>query len=59
MNAWVARDQNGDLYLYEEKPVICGSQYFGPEDGFVCCLPEEMYPDVTFENSPFELIVKS
>lgn len=59
---WIARDRNGSLYAYNRKPVRF-EDYFG-------CLTEwgtwdeelgldkNDYPEVTWENSPKELVVK-
>lgn len=59
MNAWIARNSTGDLYLYDSKPECYGTYFMADDVTFVCCLPKEMYPDVTFENSPLKLVVKS
>lgn len=49
-NIYLARDVDGALYLYSEKPRISFVGYwFG--DGYML-LPEEDYPEVTYENSP-------
>ena len=59
VNMWIARDGNGKLYLYENQPVLRGSDttdwlYFESKDimeGYVE-LPIYMFPEITFENSP-------
>ena len=67
MKLWIARDIDGNLYLYDKKPKlseeiggiwVC-SQY--DELVKVTVLPSEYFPEVTFENSPqmVELIIKN
>lgn len=58
MNAWIARDSCGDLFLYDKKPECYGDYFMGDDVTFVCCLPDEMYPEVTFGNSPLELVIE-
>ena len=61
MNLWIARDKNGLLYLYKHEPkLISADKSFcdTKEDiGFIVELNEDIYPEVTFENSPLELHV--
>ena len=59
---WIARDKDGELYAYASRPVRF-KEYFGcPTDwrtwdgGFL--LDKDQYPEVTWENSPKELVVK-
>lgn len=55
---WIARDKCGTLFFYSEKPKLKGD-YFeavdSTDDYSSTELPEEMYPAVTFENSPLIL----
>lgn len=57
MKLWIARDEDGSLYLFKDKPHI-------EDDGegqFWCSVEDSMrlnvraYPEVTFENSPMEV----
>lgn len=57
MNAWIARDRNGELFLYGEKPFLWDDVYVDPNYSLMIRLPNEMYPEVTFGNSPYELII--
>lgn len=64
MKMWIARNQDGSLWLHEEKPSLvyddelrgwyyeCGS--------FLDFYDESLFPEVTFENSPVEveLVIK-
>ena len=59
MKLWIARDRDGDLYLYPSKPrkgdyrFTCGYVY---ED--YINLDSDEFPEVTFENSPQEVELK-
>lgn len=62
---WIAREKNGVLYLYKDKPIYVQEQgywrenqdinedYFGEVE-----LPKRMFPKVTFENSPQQVEIK-
>jgi hypothetical protein len=54
---WLARDKDGDLYLYGGKPALLkgDSCFDSDEDGWFSSLPNELYPEVTFLNSPIEV----
>ena len=49
IEAWVARDKNELISLYEEKPRKSGDFHVG---GFWALLREEDFSSITFENSP-------
>lgn len=58
---WLARDKNGDLVLYEYEPGAIGDDPFfteWPDDRIIVKLPKDLYPEITFENSPVELVLK-
>ena len=59
---WIARDKDGCLYLYEHKPTkLRGADRFidkKDRNGYVLHIERELYPEVTFENSPVELVPK-
>ena len=50
MELWIARDKNGTLKLWFNKPVKQKYQFYN-NDGFFI-LDEKLFPEVTFENSP-------
>ena len=56
MNIWIARDDSGSLWIYSSKPYMYGLEYMPQVDADLWKLPTEMYPEVTFENSPVELV---
>lgn len=59
MKLWIARDKNGALALYTVKPTLCyNKQYEGTYDSQMIDLDEELFPEVTFENSPQQVEVK-
>lgn len=60
MKLWIARDKDGMLYLYENKPKIAYSNanYFDDDNGVCYNLPIGLFPEVTFENSPQEVEVE-
>ena len=65
MKLWIARDGDGQLYLFENKPVLNGCDavdylYFTSKnvmEGYIK-LPRDYFPEVTFENSPREVELK-
>lgn len=60
MNLWIARDKNGELYIYCNKPEldkIAKIFYATSDDVDPCQIDEVFYPEVTYENSPKKLLV--
>ena len=57
---WLARDKNGDLWAYLEKP-IRGEEIFkanGVDMGF-SYIKDNLFPEITWENSPVEFSKKA
>lgn len=53
LECWIARDGDGLLYLYNEKPNKGNfEKYFYVDKGAIAILPTESFPKVNFENSP-------
>lgn len=62
---WLARDKDGELNLFTQKPIFDESPGFKP--GWDMCYDDEnefydsieldshLYPEITFENSPVEV----
>lgn len=48
---WIARDKNGELFLFENKPAF-DNYVFTKTSGFCNRLQEDIFPEVTFSNSP-------
>ena len=60
---WIARDEDNKLYLYGHKPTRLGTTFKDEKDdgihnGFLVKLPGDVFPEVTWENSPKQLMVK-
>lgn len=58
MKLWIARDKDGGLWLFENKPSYTGSYW---KDFFETSIGEfdyRLFPEVTFENSPREVEIK-
>lgn len=59
---WIARDLDSKLYLYNNKPLkatIRDKGYHipqGEKKGYT--VSKELFPEVTFENSPLEIEIK-
>lgn len=56
MKLWIARDDNSDISVYYEKPRLFGEYWGGTPFGMR--LPNNSFPEVTFENSPQEVELK-
>lgn len=61
---WVARDEDGDLFLYNAKPILNKTfkdrfEIYGSiGNGAIKRVSKIMFPSVTFENSPQEVELK-
>ena len=61
MKVWIARNEDGDLMLFENKPYyhdIYGFWYDVFEMPIADDLNSTLFPEVTFENSPQEIELK-
>lgn len=57
IQAWIARDEDGRLCHYSEKPgrilLINANSYWDCSEDAVCCdLPEKMFPEITWDDEP-------
>ena len=50
MKFWIARDNDGLIYLYSEEPVLI-TNYFDSKY-LIGEIDKTLFPEVTFENSP-------
>ena len=57
MSVWIARDKNGELYLYKSEPWRNGLCF--DCDEILLPIDEDMYPEITWENSPKEFELKA
>ena len=51
---WVARDKNGFLFVYEDKPTRCDNQkeWIGR---FLCSMKNSYFPELKWEDEPIEI----
>ena len=51
---WVARDKNGFLFVYEDKPERCKNQreWLGR---FLCSMKNSYFPEIKWEDEPLEV----
>ena len=58
---WIARDKDGTLAIFENKPIIDydDDAWYGEDaDEEFSIINRDMFPEITFENSPKQLIIK-
>ena len=55
ITVWIARDYDGDLYVYRKKPLHNGSKTFIATTSQWWRINKNEYPEITFENSPKEM----
>lgn len=66
MTMWIARDPNGELYLFDEKPYYRVDYGFWMHHPYAPLNADKMvihdiygeFEDITFENSPIEVELK-
>lgn len=58
MKLWIARDENGCLYLYDNTPRLENSYFFTQRGYNSFLLDSELFPEVTFYNSPQQVQLK-
>lgn len=62
MEFWIARDKDGELCLYKTKPwkrvnTTHHNDQFDCDDSFMN-IDNDLFPEVTYENSPQEIELK-
>lgn len=59
MKLWAARNTNNTLVLFQSKPILKDGLMWDEILNEDCMfIPEYLYPEVTFENSPMEVELK-
>lgn len=59
MEYYITRDKSGILMVSEKEPKLWeNNKEFVAEDGEYMILPEDEFPEVTFENSPMKVELK-
>jgi hypothetical protein len=54
---WIARDKNGSLWLYTNKPTR-KENVFADGKTFSLLVPQDLFDEVTWENSPKEAYLR-
>lgn len=52
MKLWISRDKDGSLYLWRNKPIKQHNENRFMYGGYIGELIQDLYPEITFENSP-------
>lgn len=52
MKLWISRDKDGSLYLWRNKPIKQYNENRFMYGGYIGELIQDLYPEITFENSP-------
>lgn len=59
---WIARDRDGALYIFEDKPILDEGVYepdwSASSKHWFELLPDYIMPEVTFDNSPQQVELK-
>lgn len=60
MKVWIARDENGSLWVYEKAPSFAHGtgEFYCMVGELNSELDERFFPEITFENSPREIELK-
>lgn len=61
MKLWIARDKDKSLFLYLNKPIINNDTFtvdWNKPHWWDAQLTNDMFPEVTFENSPQQVEIK-
>ena len=58
MKLWIARNENGSLWLFNRKPFLDEYWVAQGDDAKAYVIDDELFPEVTFENSPQEVELK-
>lgn len=57
--AWIARDHDGGIFLYPQKPVRHGDQFRAPNDYFYCCIGiSDDFQSLKWEDEPRQCIIR-
>lgn len=60
MKMYIARNKSGELWLYKDKPrlSISGKVFISGLSGDFFNIDDNLFPEVTFENSPQQVEIK-
>ena len=54
-SVWVARDDDGSLWIYTTKPVKSDGMFHCSATGDMFQIDDSVYPEITYENSPIKV----
>lgn len=54
-SVWVARDDDGSLWIYTTKPVKSCGMFHCSASGEMFQIDDSVYPEITFDNSPIRV----
>lgn len=54
---WVARDKNGFLFAYEDKPTRCDNQKEWFSEKFLFSIENSFFPDLKWEDEPLDVML--
>lgn len=54
-SVWVARDEDGSLWIYTTKPVEACGMFHASASGDCIPIGDSVYPEITYENSPIKV----
>lgn len=52
LELWIARNINGNLYLYRSKPLRMDGYFTDGSPAGIWNIEDDLFPEVTWENSP-------
>lgn len=58
MELWIARDKDGELFLYEDKPYLHNNIFYSSSCNGSIRLKRNLFPEVTFESGPKQVELK-
>lgn len=58
MKLWITRNKDGSLYLWRNKPIRQNNEDRFMYGGYIGELIQDLYPEVTWENSPKRITLK-
>lgn len=54
-SVWVARDDDGSLWIYTTKPVKGGGMFSCSATGDMFQIDDSVFPEITYDNSPVKV----
>lgn len=52
---WIARDKDGTLIMFHEKPIRCGDYWGTSDNNEVFTITEGLFPNLKWEDEPIEV----